>query len=395
MNQLFESINSEQLKLSPPWYTIYRDIKSTVGADSFVHVQDLKEENESSYLLHIFVDYPEKAQALATVLLDQYKCGNITITIRIMDIEGNIYYPQEITGDDKKDQLREIVDKAFASNDLYYGVEDGATMLTTWVVIIAKTVIQYYNDNLVDFYANNNEVASEIFKRILRMNYGENLKICITTDIDRNVNPLDEEEKKDLKEIVSLSPPWIITYYLIKAFLGVDESLIIRQMYEGSPNTYYIDVHTMNGVKARCLAKIMKTYYDYGNIQLYVRFFDLSQISLASPIEIRGKNVYKVLTRVIKKAYDGNSLFKNVINLQGLVPEEIEQFVGNIVLVISKEVIQIYASDIQDFWGNKNYVAAEALKEIMNLEYLIKNTAEEEVNIRVNTTTEYDRDVLD
>jgi len=105
--------------------------------------------------------------------------------------------------------------------------------------------------------------------------------------------------------------------------------------------------------------------------------------------------VYKALTRVIKKAFAENQLFRNVINLHGLVPEELEDMLGNIVLIISKEIIQIYASDIQDFWGNKNYVAAEALKEIINLDYLIKNTAEEEVNIRVNTTTEYDRDILD
>ncbi len=264
MNQLFNSINSEQPKLSPPWYLLYRDIKSTIGADSFVYVQDLSKEDEFSYLLNIFVEHPEKAQALATVLLDQYDCGNIKVTIRVMDIKGNIYYPQEICGVNTKNQLKEILDKAFASNDLYYGVEDGERMGTIWAVIIAKTVIQYYNDNLADLYANNNEVAGEIFKRILRMNYGIKLNICVTTDLDRNVNPLEEGEK-DPKE--TLSPPWIITYFLIKSFLGVDESLIVRPMYKDSQDTYYIDVQAYNGIKARCLAKVMKTHYDYGNVQ--------------------------------------------------------------------------------------------------------------------------------
>lgn len=151
-------------KLSPPWYKTWNMLKVLFKDDTEVEISDIITPADGLPLL-IYLDCktPEKAFALANILKTTYHFGNATLVLKF-----RIYNGKKLT--DKPDSLYDTALEAFASTPAVVDIKKCQDMFgDTFIVIeFAKEVVQFYNDELLDFYGNYNgtylDVAKELFK---------------------------------------------------------------------------------------------------------------------------------------------------------------------------------------------------------------------------------------
>jgi len=70
--------------LSAPWYTLWNEIKATIGNDSDVSVGDL-DTTVSPFIVPIKVSSKDKAVAIASIMTLHYQLGNITVDVQVKD----------------------------------------------------------------------------------------------------------------------------------------------------------------------------------------------------------------------------------------------------------------------------------------------------------------------
>jgi len=147
-------------KLSPPWYIYHRKVQAMFGRDPEVHVKDLAEVEEGKYSYMILVSNKEKAEAIKAILPQSVKMGNTEIDVAILGPDEDDIVPL-----DKSDV--EIYEAAFSGNPIFektavrsYGP------FATGYCIFKKEVIQFWNDDMSDYYGNYNGLASNIAQEL-------------------------------------------------------------------------------------------------------------------------------------------------------------------------------------------------------------------------------------
>lgn len=144
------------LKLSPPWIIFYRDVEAMFKYDPEVKViyDDDKKE------LSLYVESSAKADALIKILPREKAFGNVKVGISI--------YAADDTPVEASD--KSIYATAFEGNAALATVEEVKGLFATTItyVVFRKQVIQYYSDNLADYYGNRSclyqDIANEIFE---------------------------------------------------------------------------------------------------------------------------------------------------------------------------------------------------------------------------------------
>jgi hypothetical protein len=153
---------SVQPQLSPPWYTLWNEIKASVGNDPGVKVGPLVT-SSLPYIVPITVGNHDKAVALASIMALQHQFGNISVVIQVKDGDGTPVKPINPTS---ADQLAELVKTALDSNGWLTQVVvqplfPGGRAIV--FAVFAKAVIQFFNDDLSDLYHNYNNVVGFVF----------------------------------------------------------------------------------------------------------------------------------------------------------------------------------------------------------------------------------------
>lgn len=178
----------EKVGLSPPWYTLHHKITHSIGADPTVHVLPLREEGSKCYIDVVCTDY-EEAYPMASILRPQYDMGNITVFVQVLDRSGNPIKPEWPTGCKPVDCLYMVVTKALKNNPLFVGAVKPEfppgippPPHGDVVAIIKKVVIQFWNDDLSDYYGNFNGVAQNVFKEVVREEYPDKTTLWFTTE---------------------------------------------------------------------------------------------------------------------------------------------------------------------------------------------------------------------
>jgi hypothetical protein len=176
----------ENSRLSPPWYTFANEIKYTYGLSPYITVNDLEGEGDK-YTLTIKVDNSDIATALRNVLPPIRKIGNITIDIvvlnsrdRVVPVTNKTYTPQT---------LAQTFCTALYKNPLFIGTVLTAkkipppmqSTIGDVVIVIKKSVVQFFNDDISDLCSNYNEVAAKVFSLVTKLNYRPNLRISFST----------------------------------------------------------------------------------------------------------------------------------------------------------------------------------------------------------------------
>ena len=138
-----------RMKLSPPWNTRYSQIAALFKYDPEVHVIF----DEDNYEVKLYVDDDDKASALATLLPDEYDFGNVTLKVQVVPANG-----EEVTLINDGTSLDELFETAFCGNGAFaFAKTVSGVMLLDGItyVVFNKQVVQYYTDNLSDYFGNN------------------------------------------------------------------------------------------------------------------------------------------------------------------------------------------------------------------------------------------------
>lgn len=175
--------------------------------------------------------------------------------------------------------------------------------------------------------------------------------------------------KKDTK----LSPPWYILYETINACFGADSLVEVSDLMEDG-NSFRVILTTPIFKKARALDEILIHEYEYGNTKVFVDVifqdvnvdmnFYMNYLFSAQKITECQKQVKKIFDDALETNpyYVESILVPNVES----IPSSVR---GTISLNFDNQIIQFYADDLTDIFGNKNIIAADAFKELLKETY--------------------------
>lgn len=163
----------------------------------------------------------------------------------------------------------------------------------------------------------------------------------------------------------TLLPPWYILQNQLKAVLQNDTCVHVANLV-GSGRDMKIVVDVCDNNKAQSLAAFISKQHEFGS-KLMVDVVVVSNQSIIKPEPIYNTNQALSL---MKQALEGN---KHFVQAGGNSDVMFAEF--------KPTVIQYLSDDISDWYRNTNLVAAEAFKQVLNLDKLIA------VGIRVYTTT--------
>lgn len=143
-----------KLKMLSPWMVFYREIDAMFKKDPEVQVVY----DEDGQIIKLFVDNTDKADALAQILPDEKEFGNVTLQIVVIPANNLLQSSPD-------DLLR----RALRYNGAVWSVEStkdipGFPCLT--YVIFNKEVVQYFTDNLGDYYGITSTLYQDIAKDI-------------------------------------------------------------------------------------------------------------------------------------------------------------------------------------------------------------------------------------
>lgn len=157
---------NDKLTLSSPWVLLFHEIEAFFKEDDEVRVVLDKEEN--NYIIKLYVEDEEKADALAQLLPSEKQIGNIKVTIAVI--------PPNKLGASKLS----LFQKAFKGNPAvaYTKSVDGLYNNTLNFIVFKNKVVQYYTDDLGDI----NHVRSTLYQDIAKELFGEHEGIFYCTD---------------------------------------------------------------------------------------------------------------------------------------------------------------------------------------------------------------------
>jgi hypothetical protein len=180
----------ERVSLSPPWWILYSKICTSIGSDPTLHVQPMHN-GDTVYYIDILAPNVTRGKALRTILNPQYDIGNITVYVRVFDSTGT-----EITSKntDPVEKIIEAIKIALGTNPYFVEVIDTRgklppmqeTIIGQIVIVFKKAVIQFFNDDISDYYSNYNSVAMNVFKDVLILEYPNDVKVSVTTELKRD-----------------------------------------------------------------------------------------------------------------------------------------------------------------------------------------------------------------
>jgi len=150
----------KNMKLSPPWYTYNNEIKALFELDPDIEVGDIYEVNNENFkvAMNICTTNPEKFLALNKVVKPVVEFGNVNLHVIIQDTSES----------SDKNPYIEIYSKLFESNPRVKDLKlckDFADQEHLFVEFEPE-VIQFYNDNINDFYGNYNGLAQDIAQKL-------------------------------------------------------------------------------------------------------------------------------------------------------------------------------------------------------------------------------------
>ena len=138
-------------KLSPPWETYVKKLRTLFGADPEIRVEWAPD----SMLVRLFVESCAKAEALNALLPDFINYGGAELKIEV--IPAN-----------KQPTKAELFKTAFAGNPLFRTAVqvDVASNPITYVVMM-PAIIQFYGDNLHDINGNVTQTVEQTARDVI------------------------------------------------------------------------------------------------------------------------------------------------------------------------------------------------------------------------------------
>ena len=150
--------------LSPPWYSYQRKVQALFGKDPEVRVRELYEVDQCNFTLFIIVRSEKKAQAIRALLPRCVEISGITVTSRIFIPVDDC----EVRAEAKTSDAQLLKD-AFTGNPIFDRIEVAGRPVLSWsYCIFKKEVLQFWDDDLSNFYGLHTTLAETIAREILK-----------------------------------------------------------------------------------------------------------------------------------------------------------------------------------------------------------------------------------
>jgi len=157
-------MTKDKVNKSAPWHIFYEKIQAMFGEDPAIDVSINDEKKE----VKLYVRGTDKCDALSQLLPSEKVFGNITVKILV------------IPANEEDPSMAELYERAFDGNPVFIftaaGQRGESTAIPFTYVAFSDEVIQYYADNLEDYYGNENTLLQEIAKDIFIEHPG--VKFC-------------------------------------------------------------------------------------------------------------------------------------------------------------------------------------------------------------------------
>lgn len=156
-------------QLSPPWYTLQRQLTYSIGAFGGVSVSPLQMVGQN-YSITIQAMNRTMAQGLVNILTLSYDFGPKVI-IFVKDETGAVMTPA--TGPQTQAKIKEWLEAGLTGNPFFYGTKTFGVPFhgQALYLVLAPQVIQFYSDNFIDPQGVLHYVAQDVFASVLRNNF--------------------------------------------------------------------------------------------------------------------------------------------------------------------------------------------------------------------------------
>jgi len=144
--------------MSPPWMNYYKELNELFKRDPEVKV----EYNKEDHTISIYVETNTKAEALAILLPQEKRFGNVAVKIKIIPANDN-------------KNMASIFRSAFEGNGAfkYIDLDSDSTYL-----VFDNKVVQYYSDNLADVNRNTSTLYQDIADRVFKDTPHNGIHFC-------------------------------------------------------------------------------------------------------------------------------------------------------------------------------------------------------------------------
>jgi hypothetical protein len=159
--------NKAQVQLSPPQFTYFNLIKSSIGNDPLVTVEPLEILPSGNFLITLRVRGLHKARALATLIVPSRAIGGVRLTVQVRTTQGTLVKPLRCIF--TPEQIVKLYQTAFRTNRLFLFAAIRQFFAQRYVYPVFRArIIQFFNDDLSDYYGNYNNIAAFVFRDVLR-----------------------------------------------------------------------------------------------------------------------------------------------------------------------------------------------------------------------------------
>lgn len=168
-------MSDARLKISPPWITYINKLIALFDGDPEIAFNIISESGEDPEAI-IATNNGDKATALARLLPDEKKFGNVTLKIGIDASFSNRAFPT----------AKELFETVFSKNPAFaYCVvpaDEGYWFLDFCYVVFKNCVVQFFNDNLDDCHGIISTLYQDIAEELFEEANFHNVHYC--TDIE-------------------------------------------------------------------------------------------------------------------------------------------------------------------------------------------------------------------
>lgn len=154
--------------LTPPWELLQAKLSAVLKADPCVTVDPLTGQ-DLDMEIRIWVCNDQKAQALAAFLNKRHEFGDY-LAVNVL-----VYAPNSVSVEaslpESIDDTARLLSLALAGNKYFIktGIGTGPMAHPAAYAVFQPAVVQYYADDMSDWYKNTNEVAAKVFSDVFNL----------------------------------------------------------------------------------------------------------------------------------------------------------------------------------------------------------------------------------
>ena len=153
-------MENNNVKLSSPWVTFYREIEALFSEDPDVKVVFCEaEEDYKDPVVKLYVNGQEKSEAIEELLPETKTFGNVTVYV-------------EVIPDNEPKTTISTIKKAFEGNPALSYIATLTDLYNNPInyVVFKNKVVQFYNDNMGDINGNKStlyqDIADDVFENL-------------------------------------------------------------------------------------------------------------------------------------------------------------------------------------------------------------------------------------